>query len=187
MKRTFHAAVALSLALGISMLVAPAASGPPSGPQTILDRHHVLYGHVIPGPTDAPAGIPGELYVCLSCHAIDTGSGTSEFIVERNCRACHDPDRHHSLDGSVISYQTEAPYSQAGDLYVCLSCHDLPLGMLLNDGTTGTTNSAFNVIDASNAFNRNPDYLPGKGGTSHNWGAPDTEPRAGAKSPSCAT
>jgi hypothetical protein len=113
----------LSFALALSMLAEPAAPAPPAGHETMLNRHHLLYGRVIPGPTDAPHGVPGEPYVCLSCHAIDTSTGTNQFVIERDCHACHDPDRHHRLYGSVIPYPTDAPYGAPGDLYVCLSCH----------------------------------------------------------------
>ena len=53
-----------------------------------VDRHHRLFGSLIPDPTDAPDGNPGELYGCLSCHTPDTGSGGGGFFVERDCRAC---------------------------------------------------------------------------------------------------
>jgi hypothetical protein len=113
----------LSFALVVSLAAGLAVSAPPENHETMLNRHHLLYGRVIPGPTDAPHGVPGEPYVCLSCHATDTSTGTNQFIIERDCHACHDPDRHHILYGSVIPYPTDAPYGAPGDLYVCLSCH----------------------------------------------------------------
>ncbi len=58
---------------------------------SMADLHHFLYGEIIPNSTKAPYGTAGELYVCLSCHAAETKSGTIEFIVERDCRVCHQP------------------------------------------------------------------------------------------------
>jgi len=90
-----------------------------------LDMHHTLYGSVVPYPTAAPYSNPGELYACLSCHEVDTSSGTNQFLVERDCQVCHDADSHHMLYGSAISYPTDAPYSASVEQYVCLSCHEI--------------------------------------------------------------
>jgi hypothetical protein len=90
-----------------------------------LDLHHTLYGHAIPYPTAAPYGNPGELYVCLSCHAIDTSSGANQLRVERDCHVCHRPDLHHMLYGDRISYPTDAPYRTSAEQYDCLSCHEI--------------------------------------------------------------
>ncbi|MCM2263846.1 MAG: CxxxxCH/CxxCH domain-containing protein [Desulfuromonadales bacterium] len=95
---------------------------------------------------------------------------TAETAVHTfDCKNCHIP-----------SLSVE----QLGGGNVCLSCHDDTLNMALGDGTTGSTNSAFNNIDASNAMGYNPGALAGSGQTSHNWGAPDAQPRAGAVAPS---
>jgi hypothetical protein len=123
MKRTTHLTMALSLTLAISIPAGPAVPAPPASHETIADRHHLPYGTVIPDPTDAPHGTPGELYVCLSCHAIDTGSGINQFPIERDCRACHHSDRHHILYNTAISNPTEAPHGTPDESYVCLSCH----------------------------------------------------------------
>jgi hypothetical protein len=69
--------------------------------ETIPNRHHLLINTVIPDPTDAPFGTPGELYECLSCHEVDPITG--DFIVERDCLVCHiqDPSEltvHHRTD-----------------------------------------------------------------------------------------
>jgi hypothetical protein len=90
-----------------------------------LDMHHTLYGSVIPYPTAAPYSEPGELYACLSCHEVDTSSGTNQILVERDCQVCHDADSHHMLYGSAIAYPTDVPYSTAVEQYVCLSCHEI--------------------------------------------------------------
>jgi hypothetical protein len=90
-----------------------------------LDLHHILYGSVIPYPTAAPYSNPGELYDCLSCHEIDTSSGTNQFLIERDCRVCHNQDLHHMLYGGAIPYPTVTPYSISAEMYVCLSCHEI--------------------------------------------------------------
>jgi hypothetical protein len=123
MKRTTHLTMALSLTLAFAIPAGPAVSARPVNHETVLDRHHLLYGTVIPNPPDAPHGAPGESYVCLSCHAIDTSSGTNRFPIERDCRACHHPDLHHMIYSAVIPDRTEVPYGAAGELYDCLSCH----------------------------------------------------------------
>lgn len=136
MKRIVHLALLLSVALSASNSAEAGAPTPQSGTSQLvvegdseicenLDRHHTLYGSTVSDPTDAPDSSPGELYGCLSCHAVDTSSGENHFLIERECRACHSPDRHHVLYGSAIRYPTAAPYSTAVDLYVCLSCHEI--------------------------------------------------------------
>lgn len=123
MRETTHIKLVLSFALVFSIPGRPAVSAPPASHETILDRHHSLYGAVIQNPTDAPYGASGDLYGCFSCHAIDSSSGINQFLIERDCQACHHPDLHHILYSSMIPYPTDAPYSASGELYVCLSCH----------------------------------------------------------------
>jgi hypothetical protein len=70
---------------------------------SVPDRHHLLSDTIIPDPTDAPFGIPGNLYECLSCHEVDDSTGVIIFIVERDCLVCHiqDPSEltvHHRTD-----------------------------------------------------------------------------------------
>jgi hypothetical protein len=70
---------------------------------TIPDRHHLLVDTIIPDPTDAPFGTPGNLYECLSCHEVDDSTGIFIFIVERDCLVCHiqEPSEltvHHRTD-----------------------------------------------------------------------------------------
>ncbi|NJC87133.1 MAG: CxxxxCH/CxxCH domain-containing protein [Desulfuromonas sp.] len=67
---------------------------------------------------------------------------------------------------------------------VCLTCHSGELNTLLNDGTTGSTNSAFGALDSSNAMGNNASVVAGRGQTSHNWSGPDTQTAAGATAPS---
>jgi hypothetical protein len=89
MKRIAQLTMALLPTLAISILAGAAVSAPPTNREIILQLHHLLYGTVIPDPTDAPFGIPGELYDCISCHEVDNSSGTNEIIVERDCGVCH--------------------------------------------------------------------------------------------------
>lgn len=114
--------MSLSFALMISIPVQPAVSAPPANPETILDRHHLVYGAVVPDPTDVPFGTPGELYACLSCHQVDADAG--QILVERDCRACHQSDRHHIRYDTVIPYPTDAPFGASGELFGCFSCHE---------------------------------------------------------------
>ncbi len=60
-------------------------------PGTIPDRHHLLVGEIIPDPTAAPNGIPGETYECLACHEQQWDSGTSSYVFVnfRDCLLCH--------------------------------------------------------------------------------------------------
>ncbi|MEA1933131.1 MAG: hypothetical protein U9N60_01660 [Thermodesulfobacteriota bacterium] len=61
--------------------------------------------------------------------------GVFNDLVEAGCRACHEdpnivnpgtlPDRHHLLVGEVIIDPTAAPHGTPGDIYECLSCHEL--------------------------------------------------------------
>jgi hypothetical protein len=124
MRSIAPSAIALLSALVICRSAGAETTVAPSD-QEILEGHHTLYGSVIPDPTAVPYGEPGELYVCLSCHAVDTGSGTNQFLIERDCQVCHHPDLHHMLYGSAVSDPTVAPYPDAGEQYVCLSCHEL--------------------------------------------------------------
>lgn len=55
----------------------------------VVDLHHLLYRGLIRAPTSAPYGTSGGSHSCITCHAVDTGSGDWEFIVERECQVCH--------------------------------------------------------------------------------------------------
>jgi hypothetical protein len=93
---------------------------PPVHHETIIDRHHLLYGTVIPSPTDAPYGTPGELYVCLSCHAVDTSSGSNQFLIERDCQVCHHPDPHLKAGESfLVPHRWHVDEGNAE----CVDCH----------------------------------------------------------------
>jgi hypothetical protein len=116
-------AIALSFTLVIYRSAVAYTPAAPSGAEA--DQHHSLYGSVIPDPTAAPYGNAGDPYICLSCHAIDTSSSVNQFLIERDCRVCHNPDLHHMLYGSTISNPTDAPYRAAEEQYICLSCHEV--------------------------------------------------------------
>jgi len=132
MIKTTQWMVALSATLAISLLAEPAAPATSARDETIGDRHHILFDAVIPDSTDAPYGMPGDSYDCLSCHAVHDSSGTDGLLVETDCRACHGSDRHHLLYNSVIPNTTDASYGTPGELYDCLSCHAV-------DSSSGTT------------------------------------------------
>jgi hypothetical protein len=89
-KKITQITIALSCAV-LTFATLRAVDPPPAENQNLADRHHVFYGKLIPEPTDAPFGTLGEVYTCLSCHEVDTSSGSNEFIVERDCRVCHGP------------------------------------------------------------------------------------------------
>ncbi len=135
MKRIVPLAMALPLTVLVSLLLQaqdPPATADLSGAtiETPADLHHSLYGSAAHDPTDAPGGTPGESLVCLSCHAVDTSSGSNEILVERDCLACHSvngaiTDRHHVLYGGQVPDSTDAPYGASSESYVCLSCHEV--------------------------------------------------------------
>ena len=78
--------------------------------------------------------------------------------------------------------------TQLGSGNVCLTCHDGSTpSMGLNDGRTGTLVSGFAPMDASNSQGSNPYVVNGLGQTSHNWGATDNQPAAGAEAPNYST
>ena len=88
--------------------------------ETIPDRHHLLYGTVIPNPTDAPYGTPGELFACLSCHAIDTSSGSNQFLIERDCQVCHMQDSFFEL---TVHHRTDEALGNLPQGPDCKACH----------------------------------------------------------------
>ena len=73
------------------------------------DRHHMLYGSAIPDPSVVPNpdadgdGNPDTAYGCLSCHDEDNTGGVINFLVERDCLACHTESPHHTTTGNCVS------------------------------------------------------------------------------------
>ena len=133
MQKNTHLAMALSLTLVIIIQVGFAISAPAATHESIFDRHHLLYGPVIPNPTDAPYGTSGELYACLSCHAIDTSTGSNQILIETDCRVCHHRDPHHIAYHTATLDPTDAPYGTPGEPYFCLSCHALDTSSGINE------------------------------------------------------
>lgn len=84
-------------------------------PGTIPDRHHVLVGEVIPDPTAAPSGDPGDAYACLSCHEleIDPDTGAFVFVNFRDCLLCHS-----QIAGASVHHSTATAESLD-----CKACH----------------------------------------------------------------
>ncbi len=80
----------------------------------------VSWATVPPPPVNQVIGIP---------------DGVFNNLDEAGCRACHGdssivnpgsvPDRHHLIVGDTIIDPTAAPHGTPGDLYECLSCHEL--------------------------------------------------------------
>jgi hypothetical protein len=91
----------------------------PVDDETVPNRHHLLVDTVISDPSDAPFGIPGELYKCFSCHEIDTNPGHVDFIVERDCLVCH----IQSPDGLTVHHQTDLALGTLPQGPDCQACH----------------------------------------------------------------
>lgn len=86
---------------------------------TIPNRHHLLVGTIITEPTDVPYGTPGNTYECLSCHDVDTSTGYPEFLVERDCLACH----IQSVSELTVHHRTELAQGTLPQGPDCQSCH----------------------------------------------------------------
>jgi hypothetical protein len=86
-----------------------------------VDRHHLLYDSVIPDPTDAPFGVPGETYTCLSCHeVINNGIDPIQFIVERDCMICHIQGSSFEL---TVHHRTDEALGNLPQGPDCKVCH----------------------------------------------------------------
>ena len=84
----------------------------------VADRHHLrVINEIIMGPnTQAPNGVPGEKYVCLSCHIMewDQASGTNKIVPNfKDCLNCH-----KQVTNATVHHLTEK--AQALD---CKHCH----------------------------------------------------------------
>ena len=93
--------------------------------------HHDRYNSIIPTPTVAPYGTPGDVYGCLSCHEEESSCGGATLIIESNCLACHvAADQHHtpvptSCASCHESIRPADPHPQSLD---CAFCHSNPGG-----------------------------------------------------------
>ena len=88
--------------------------------------HHTIINSLIPNPTDAPYGTPGNQYECLSCHATKTSCGKVIYIIETDCAVCHvytDP-HHTSAPSSCAScHEVDRPADPHPQIRDCLECH----------------------------------------------------------------
>jgi hypothetical protein len=81
------------------------------------DKHHILVGLLIPSWTKAPYGNPGEIYECLSCHAVNqTDNSVFEITVTRDCLECH-PSR------TVTGYRDNVHHDTPTARRDCGACH----------------------------------------------------------------
>ncbi len=84
-------------------------------PTSNVDRHHLLYGQLIPEGSIVPDpdadndSVPDVNYGCLNCHEQDTSGDIITFIVVRDCLECHQQTPHHETEQAL-----------AGD---CVYCH----------------------------------------------------------------
>ena len=95
----------------------------------IFTMHHDKMDTIIPTPTDAPYGTPGNPFECVSCHATKSSCGAVTYIIETDCAACHvDTDPHHTPVPSTCASCHEIdrpaePHQQSTD---CAICHSDP-------------------------------------------------------------
>lgn len=54
-----------------------------------LDKHHLLLNKTVQINSIAPNDTPGNLYECLTCHSVITGSSGFVLTVTRDCLKCH--------------------------------------------------------------------------------------------------
>jgi hypothetical protein len=84
----------------------------------VPDRHHLLYGSLIPNPSLVPYPdsdgdtVPDTNYVCLNCH-------DQNFNIVRDCVTCHTTSAHHTTPDAVGG--------------TCTACH----GDLVDDMSDG--------------------------------------------------
>jgi hypothetical protein len=93
---------------------------------TISATHHDKMDTIIPNPTDAPYGIPGTKFECVSCHAIKSSCGSVTYIIETDCTACHDAaDNHHTPTPSTCTscHEIDRPAEPHPQIRDCAECH----------------------------------------------------------------
>ena len=83
----------------------------------ITDRHHARVGRIIEPNTQAPFGVVGEPYQCLSCHIIEWDETISANVVVENFTNCL--NCHTQLPGQASVHHLTAP-AQALN---CQHCH----------------------------------------------------------------
>ena len=92
-------------------------AGVPVDTTYLPDRHHALVDQIMPANTDAPYGVAGQPYECLSCHLIEWNPITSSFELAQNfrdCLICHDQDTGEA----TVHHATQL--AEVGD---CQACH----------------------------------------------------------------
>jgi len=98
---------------------------------TISAMHHDKTDTIIPDPTDAPYGTPGNLFECVSCHETQSSCGGVTYIIETDCTVCHvAADPHHMPVPTSCALCHESvrpadPHPQGSD---CSFCHSDPGG-----------------------------------------------------------
>ena len=62
-----------------------------TGDTSNVDRHHLRMDTIVPDPTSAPNGTPGDTFECLTCHTLiwNPVLMAYEFDEFRDCLACH--------------------------------------------------------------------------------------------------
>ena len=102
---------------------------------TISTMHQDKMDTIIPNPTDAPYGTPGNLFECVSCHATKSSCGSVTYIIETDCTVCHvAADPHHTPEPTSCASCHESirpadPHPQGPD---CTFCHNDPGGSWLS-------------------------------------------------------
>jgi hypothetical protein len=92
----------------------------------IVIYHHYKTDTIIPTPTDAPYGTPGNAYECVSCHAIKSSCGQFTYVIERDCTACHVPaEQHHTPAPSTCAscHEDSRPADPHPQIQDCAVCH----------------------------------------------------------------
>jgi len=86
------------------------------GDTSNVDRHHLRMGTIVPDPTAAPNGTPGEPFECLTCHTLvwNPVLQAYEFAEFRDCLLCH-----QQIPGQASVHHLTAK-AQARD---CVACH----------------------------------------------------------------
>lgn len=85
-------------------------------PGVITDRHHARVGTIIQDPTQAPNGVPGDEYECLTCHIFEFNPETFSYEIVQNFTDCL--NCHEQVTGASVHHLT-AP-AQALN---CQHCH----------------------------------------------------------------
>ncbi len=85
------------------------------------DKHHLLVDSVIEEPVIAPYGVAGEVYECVSCHALSWSDSLYSYTVEltRDCLECHPVE---TITGNPRSDNVHH-MTDTFDQFHCFACH----------------------------------------------------------------